>query len=234
MATVLKAYGDRFESLWRPFESPFVFRVIFIQILDVSTVMNANIIQQITIDCLASKEQKKQMASLNNDTHLYNKKDKRFYRRRILNLTKEMLLNNESDDLLWDVKEAFNNYVKTCIGYFKIKDETDIIQEDYREDLLLDEITVKQLNESDDIVSPEEADKLMMRSIKLNKLPLDDFVTVVRTKPIKEIILPKQKDINLKDEKLKQKGILKKGIEKKNNIHKPYKEENENKKEDIS
>lgn len=194
--------------------------------------MNQNIIQQITIDCLVSKEQKKQMVLSNNDTNSYNKKDKRFYRRRILNLTKEMLLNNYSDDLLWDVKESFNNYVKTCIGYFKIKDETDIIQEDYHEvyqkDRLLDEITVQQLNESDDIVTPEEADKLMMRSIKLNKLPLDDFVTVVRTKPIKPIILPKQKDINLQDVKLKQKGIVKK-----NNIHKPYKAENENKKEDI-
>jgi len=203
--------------------------------------MNSNIIQQITIDCLASKEQKKQMISCGNGTNSYNKKDKRFYRRRILNLTKEMLLNNYSDDLLWDVKEAFNNYVKTCIGYFKIKDETDIIQEDYREDLLLDELTAKQLNESDDIVSPEEADKLMMRSIKLNKLPLDDFVTVVRTKPVKNIILPQQKEINLQDEKLKQKGITQKGItqkgiaqkgiEKKNNIHKPYKGDNENQKD---
>uniref|UniRef100_A0A6C0E261 Uncharacterized protein n=1 Tax=viral metagenome TaxID=1070528 RepID=A0A6C0E261_9ZZZZ len=194
--------------------------------------MNQNIIQQITIDCLVSKEQKKQMLLSNNGTNLYNKKDKRFYRRRILNLTKEMLLNNYSDDLLWDVKESFNNYVKTCIGYFKIKDETDIIQEDYHEvyqkDGLLDEITSQQLNESDDIVTPEEADKLMMRSIKLNKLPLDDFVTVVRTKPIKQLILPKQKDINLQDIKLKQKGIVKK-----NNIHTPYKSENENKKEDI-
>jgi len=191
--------------------------------------MNTNIIQQITIDCLASKEQKKQMLLSNNGNSHYNKKDKRFYRRRILNLTKEMLLNNYSDDLLWDVKESFNNYVKTCIGYFKIKDESDIIQEDYQVDGILDEITVQQLNESDDIVTPEEADKLMMRSIKLNKLPLDDFVTIIRTKPIKEIILPKQKDINLHDVKFKQKGIIKK-----NNIHKPYKEENEKQTEDIS
>ena len=199
--------------------------------------MKNNIIQQITIDCLASKEQKKQMFS---DESNYNKKDKKFYRRRILNLTKEMLLNNYSDELLWDVKESFNNYVKTCIGYFKIKDETDIIQEDYQ-DCLLDEITAQQLNESDDIVTPEEANKLMMRSIKLNKLPLDDFVTVIRMRPVKEIILPKQKEINLQDIKLKRKGILEKNLKnnleknlEKNNINKSYKDESETQRENIS
>jgi len=186
---------------------------------------NANsIIQEITMDCLMSREQKQKLKEYS-IKQSYNKKDKKFYRRRILNLTREMLLNNYNDDTLPDVKFAFENYVKTCIGYFKIKDEVDILQEEYI-DNILDDATNDKLD-IDDIVSPEEADKLMMRSIKINKLPLDNFVKIKYMKPEKEMIIPKQKEINLKDPILK-----KKGIREKNNIHNSYKDDKESKKED--
>jgi hypothetical protein len=193
---------------------------------------NNDIIEQITLECLMNKEQKQKIIEYRNiNFQLFHKKDKKFYRRRILNLTREMLLNNYSEHLLPDVKNAFDNYVKTCIGYFKIKDEMDILQEEYKMDTILDEITKEKLD-MDDIVTPEEANKLMMRSIKLNKLPLDNFVKVKHIEPAKEIIIPKQKEINLKDPVLK-----KKGIRKKNNINNPYKDgkefENEKQKNSI-
>jgi hypothetical protein len=170
-----------------------------------------SIINKITLDCLMNKIQKKQLFNKNNwDLIKYDKKDKKFYRRRIINLTKEMLLNNYSDEILPDVKDAFDYYVKACIGFFKVKDETDIIQSDI---CFLDEISKdydKKEMELDDIVSQEEADKLMMRTIKINKLPLDNFVTIKNLKITKDPILPKQKDINLKDPLLKNKGIRKK------------------------
>ena len=131
--------------------------------------MESNVINQITIDCLISRDQLNKLEYKTDG--LFLRKDKKFYRRRILNLTKEMLINNYSNDVLPDVTEAFNAYVKTCIGYFKIKDELDIIQNDCHIENLLDEITTNKLD-ADDIVSPEEANKLMMRSIKINRLPL--------------------------------------------------------------
>ena len=185
--------------------------------------MESNFINQITVDCLINKSQKEKLENKANGYFL--KKDKKFYRRRILNLTKEMLLNSYSDEVLPDVKNAFENYVKTCIGYFKIKDEMDIIQKDYETDTLLDELTANKLDE-DDMVTPEEADKLMMRSIKINHLPLDKFVKIKQLKPVRPIIIPQQKEINLQDPNLK-----KKGISKKNNITKPYKSNEENEKE---
>ena len=178
-------------------------------------------INQITLEYLMNKDQKARLLVPNSNNM---RKDKKFYRRRILNLTKDMLLNNYSDEVLADVKDAFDKYVKTCIGYFKIKDETDIIQEDY----ITENIDLLDSNlDIDDIVTPEEADKLMMRSIKINKLPLDDFVKIKYLNIKKEdtLIIPKQKEINLKAPNLK-----KKGIPEKNNIHKPYKDEE--KKED--
>lgn len=185
--------------------------------------MDSNFINQITMDCLINRKQKEKIDNKSNN--LFLRKDKKFYRRRILNLTKEMLLNSYSEEVLPDVKNAFENYVKTCIGYFKIKDEMDIIQKDYQTDSLLDELTKNELDE-DDIVSPEEADKLMMRSIKINHLTLDKFVKIKQLKPIKPMIIPQQKDINLQDPSLKKKGIVKK-----NNLHPSYKGDEEDKKE---
>jgi len=64
----------------------------------------------------------------------------------------------------------------------------------------------------ENIGSTEEANQLMMRSIKISHPPslLDNFVKVKNTKPHVEQIIPKQKDINLKDPVLKNKGIRKK------------------------
>ena len=183
--------------------------------------MESNVINQITFDCLLSRDQRKRIDYKTDG--LFLRKDKKFYRRRILNLTKEMLINNYSNDVLPDVREAFDKYVKTCIGYFKIKDELDIIQNDCYIENLLDEITTNKLD-ADDIVSPEEANKLMMRSIKINQLPLDSFVKIKQVIPTKEVILPQQKDINLQDPSLKKKGIYKK-----NNLKNSYKDEEDKK-----
>ena len=187
-----------------------------------------NLVSRITLDCLMSKYQKSklsnQLGEMNCNSN-NNRKDKKFYRRRIINLTREMLLNNYSDDILLDVKESFENYVKACIGFFKVKDEADIIQADM---CFLDELTLTKDDfqdklDLDDIVSPEEADKLMMRTIKINKLPLDNFVTIKNLKITKDPILPKQKEIDLKNPILKNKGIRKK-----KNVNNQYIEENEN------
>ena len=179
--------------------------------------INKNIINQITIDCLVNKGKNNKM--MLNNSNKPNKKDKKFYRRRILNLTKEMLLNTYPDDLLTDVRDSFDSYIKSCIGYFKLKDETEIMQEEYNIDSLLDEITQEKLDE-DDIVSPEDANKLMMRSIKINNYSLDKFVKIKYLKTKEDIVVPKQKEINLQSPELK-----KKGIPKKKNISPTYKNE---------
>ena len=51
-----------------------------------------------------------------------------------------------------------------------------------------------------------------MRSIKNDIYTLDKYVTKTIIKKNDETIMPKQKEINLKDEKLKIKGLKKKNI----------------------
>jgi hypothetical protein len=66
-----------------------------------------------------------------------------------------------------------------------------------------------------------------MRSIKVNP-GLDNFVTVITTKKQSEIVIPQQRDINLRDPRLKKKGIVEK---EKKNIPINYDEQLDKKKE---
>lgn len=54
--------------------------------------------------------------------------DLKFYRLRIFQLTKHFLQTNDTDNDLYD---AFENYAKMCINYFKFQDKALTIQQDY-------------------------------------------------------------------------------------------------------
>ena len=176
--------------------------------------MSENIINQITLDCLLNKDLYKNHIESCISKKI-DKKDKKFYRKRVYNLTKELLLSKDKEiaaNLFPDVKYAFDNYVKACIQYFKILDNNDILQEDYkdfekRENIL--DINGGEEIIIDNFATKEEADKLIMRSINLNNNSLDKFVKIKNIKK-ENIILPKQKEVNLKDPILKNKGIKKK------------------------
>ena len=174
--------------------------------------MSEAFLNQVTIDCLINKSQYNKYIK-NEVIKTTIRKDKKFYRKRIYNLTKELLLSLEQPtNLSPDVKYAFDNYIKTCIQYFKAIDNNDIIQEDYKS--INNDINNDTLNNildgEDNIITPEEANNFLMRSVKINAPSLDNFIIKTVTKKPENIILPQQKDINLKDPALKNKGIRKK------------------------
>jgi len=145
--------------------------------------------------------------------NINNKKDKKFYKKRIYDLTKQLLSNEQPPTLFPDVLNTFDNYIKTCISYFKVIDTSDIIQEDY--DNLLGPInnatSFDNVAGVDNMDNIDEINKLMMRSIKIMEPnALEKLVKRTITKKEIEPIIPQQKDINLKDPVLKNKGIRKK------------------------
>jgi len=180
--------------------------------------MSENIITQITLDCLLNKEVYEKMQHFKKQKNV-NKKDKKFYRKRILNLTRELLLKKDDDysEINPDIKFGFDNYIKTCIQYFKIIDNNDIIQEQYKDfNAELDCLQHATMNQNiTDNAYDKEKDKLFMRSIKMPNY-LEKFVKITTTKKPEEIILPKIKEIDLKEPTLRMKGIQ--GIPKKENI----------------
>lgn len=174
--------------------------------------MTDKIITEVTLECLMNKEnyEKYRNRSLEKKSNA-NKKDKKFYRKRIYDLTKKLLnpdLEKEKDETIIspDVNYCFEMYINSCVEYFKMIDKSDIIQEDFKD--FLDE---KNEINIDDIKTMDDADQLMLRSIKIREP--NNLEKLVKRKMIKvenEVEHPQQKDINLKDPILKNKGIRKK------------------------
>lgn len=195
--------------------------------------MSTEYVNQVTLECLMNKDTYKKYVATKKK-NIVNKKDQKFYRRRILSLTKEMLYPEEAAEKPTtgttttsattindpNVMGLFQIYSKACIEYFKTLDKNDIIQEDYST------LTTETAEMSvEDIKTQAEIDQLFMRSIHVKEATtLDKFVKRSTTAPKEEPILPKQKDINLRDPALKNKGIRKK-----KNITNKYEEESKTK-----
>ena len=192
--------------------------------------MSTEYVNQVTLECLMNKDTYKKYVATKKKS-VVNKKDQKFYRRRILSLTKEMLYPEEvattttattatptiSDP---NIVGLFQIYSKACIEYFKTLDKNDIIQEDYS--TLTPETAEMSV---EDIKTQAEIDQLFMRSVHVKEpTTLDKFVKRSTTAPKEAPILPKQKDINLRDPALKNKGIRKK-----KNISNKYEEESKTK-----
>jgi hypothetical protein len=183
-------------------------------------------LNQVSLDFLINKKQYKNHSTSfteNTINKKINKKDKKFYRRRILSLTKD-LLSKETEveaevEIPPDIKYIFDNFIKACVHYFKILDRNDIIQQDYNE--FKDKIKENnKINDESHKILKEENEKLLMRSVKMSNPSLDNFIKINMTKQSKELIIPQQKEINLKDPILKNKGI-----DKKKNIINNYEED---------
>ena len=187
-------------------------------------------LNQVSLDFLINKKQYKNHSisfTENTINKKINKKDKKFYRRRILSLTKDLLSKERQDtasaesesEIPPDIKYMFDNFIKACVHYFKILDRNDIIQEDYNE--FKDKIKENnEINDESYKILKEENEKLLMRSVKITNPSLDNFIKINMTKQTKELIIPQQKEINLKDPILKNKGI-----DKKKNIINNYEED---------
>jgi len=180
--------------------------------------MNDSLITEITLECLMNKNQyakrvSEQSVITKKDTI---RKDKKFYKKRIFDLTKKLLNNEKPETMYPDVGSAFDAYARVCVEYFKVLDKSDIIQEDYNG------MTAENLNAVplDPSYNSQEVNLAMMRSIKISEPnSLEKLVKRTATKLEKKQFVPMQKDINLKDPTLKNKGICKK-----NNINNKYEE----------
>jgi hypothetical protein len=169
--------------------------------------MSQAYINQLTINCLVNKE----MINKHVDKKKLKKEQKeeiKFYRKRTYNLFKEIINGTPPEDLLPDVKYAYDNFVNASIHYFKTIDNNDIIQEEYNglDKHVKDDIKYVLDASSSNVV---EADKLLMRSVKVD-LPstLDKYITkTIIQKREADLILPKQKEINLLDPQFQTKGL---------------------------
>ena len=124
-------------------------------------------------------------------------------------------LNNNSDCPVNDVIiNAFNTFARLCVSHFKFKDTMDNIQGDYKGMVLGDKSGPESGVDTMEGWSIDEANKLFMKQVDKKVITMDNFVTKT-SPPQDEMILPKTKELNLKDPKYKRKDI-KKGFTKNN------------------
>ena len=188
-----------------------------------SNINNINSVNYITLETMANSDTYNRYLRKNNldhDTVL--KSEKKFYRKRILAMVKDILynnLNNNSDCPVSDVIiNSFNTFARLCVSHFKFKDTMDSIQGDYK-GMNLDGKSDADAHAvlGDDTMdgwSIDEANKLFMKQVDKKVITMDNFVTKT-SPPQDEMILPKTKELNLKDPKYKKKDI-KKGFTKNN------------------
>ena len=125
--------------------------------------------------------------------------DIKFYRKRILALTKEMFRGEGPSQ---DLKKIHNEYVTSIIKHFKMTDKKDILQNEYESNC------INKAPNPPTNFQLEEVNKSFMRTAP-NTITLDNFVI---SHPIieKPVTYPGKKKIDLKEPTLKTKGLKKK------------------------
>ena len=136
-------------------------------------------------------------------------KDVKFYKKRIYDLTKQLLHGETPPIFLKDLTNVFNDYIRICIIYFKLLDRHDLNQEEYSS-------VEKSITLSEE---PEiNLDKELHRMFKFKNpshMPnsLEKIVKRTTSAPTENptpIFIPMQKEFNLSDPALRNKGICKK------------------------
>ena len=127
-------------------------------------------------------------------------KDILFYRKRILQKTKDLLRGGKCKN---DIEKVFKDYAKELIRHFKFTDKSDIIQKDYKN---LGENKKKCVKKDFEL---ESQNKLMMRE-KNNKEKgtIESCIDVkIKNKKKYEPYIPQKKIINITMDDLKNKGV---------------------------
>jgi hypothetical protein len=144
--------------------------------------------------------------NIQNDDDLIN--DKKFYRKRVIQLTKDLYTNDidKYNVPLIDVKRLFNKYIKECIDVLKLIDTNDQHQDEYID------LSSNKINITDDISFNliDNDSMLFNKPITTNKI--EDCIPLIKksNKIEKDMKIPVKKNLNLKDPKLKTKGVKKK------------------------
>ena len=128
-----------------------------------------------------------------------NKDDLKFYRKRILQQTKDYLREGRLEGA---IDRAFDNYADKLIEYYKFIDKKEIIQKDYEDIVSSSKKDLKKLD-------MKEENMKIMRDVESNVKTIKDFINVITEKPKKKKIIPKVKEFNLRKEELRIKGLKK-------------------------
>lgn len=148
--------------------------------------MSQAFVDQITLDYLLNKEMYNSHVN-NKKAAQVNKEERKLYKKRVYNLFKDMISGEDPADLLPDVKYAYNNFFNACIHYLKAKDTNDLVQSEYKgfvfseENEVITDVSLNEVNQKENCL---EADKEMLRSIKMPPEPNLDKPSLKKGKKV--------------------------------------------------
>jgi len=98
--------------------------------------MSDDLVNQLTLNFLISKQQLQKLNKKNKDDAKIKWNTEYLAQRdRIKILFEQLLFNNEPDDLLIDVRDAFDNFVNKSVYYFKAHDTTENLEKERTEEI---------------------------------------------------------------------------------------------------
>ena len=153
------------------------------------------------------------------------KRDLRFYRKRIISLTKDLFKSengiqngNENQNIDVTMVGAFNMYMRACISYLKFSDQSETIQKCYvclgipNENNDVKKCTCKNNGDENNMDELNKANALCFKQKEVKKITLDDYVIRKNVKNTEPIVYPQQFTFNPKDPAFKYKGLKSKPL----------------------
>lgn len=141
-------------------------------------------VNDITLEFLMNKKLYDRMG-LKNKQSVAERKERRIYRKRIIALTCEMLLNKDDKFQIEneDVVNSFRQYTKNCIQFFKATDENDLFQKELgtipeqegeqENDLHTDETIVSEDNNATATLDKTLSDEKVFKEVIMNPTTAD-------------------------------------------------------------
>ena len=142
-----------------------------------------------------------QLAKLmhNKDLQQIPRNDLDFYKKRIFQLTKDML---RGEKINTKVNKSFVNYAKICIDHFKFVDKMELIQNDYKD--------IKSSVNKKSTFNMKNSNSMMLRKKKPYRPRITDNIKIKSTRINTPPVIPKTRNFNLKDPRFREKGLKKK------------------------
>ena len=150
-------------------------------------------------------------------TKIVDSEDVKFYRKRILQDTKDLLRGNNMTE---DIQNMFDRFCDELIKYYKFTDKKKQIQEEYKS---LPEKKEKKIKDFE----LQKENELIMKKPEMIKKTIKDFIPIdVKERKKKNMIIPKKKTYDLKNPKNREKEKSKQFISNAKKNKKKKKEKN--------
>jgi hypothetical protein len=183
--------------------------------------ISLNSVDDATLEYMVNVAQYEKYLRKNNiDYNTGFKRDLKFYRKRIISITKD-LFKDEMKDVDVTLNSAFNMYMKACITHLKFEDQSDTIQKCYVcMGIVAGELTAQEqqcmCNNNLDALNAlnafelNKANELYFKPKEVKKLTLDTYIIKKSSSQKKEpVVFPQQFKFNPKDPSFKYKGLKK-------------------------